>query len=244
MVNPIVADRPLVRLAGVSKAYREGERHHPVLINVNADIQRGECIALTGPSGSGKSTLLNVIAGIDVVDAGDVIIDGTSLLKRDEKSRTLFRRRHIGLVFQAFNLLPTLTVMENICLPLVMNKVPKPLHAARAQALLSAVGLADRDRRFPQELSGGEQQRVAIVRALIHQPEIVLADEPTGNLDADNASRVVELLLSLAREQTSTLLIATHSADIADYADGVWKIDHGAVVTDLSANDRPRRQVN
>ena len=176
---------PLVQLSNLTKVYQEGEQERTVLTNVNATVMRGEFAVLLGPSGSGKSTLLNLISGVDLPSSGEVLIDSTNLTALTEKKRTLFRRKQIGLVFQFFNLVSTLTVLENLLLPLNLNGITGKEAKERAMNLLGAVGLADRSGSFPDRLSGGEQQRVAIARALSHDPLLVLADEPTGNLDAE-----------------------------------------------------------
>ncbi|MGA7800977.1 MAG: ABC transporter ATP-binding protein, partial [Gammaproteobacteria bacterium] len=201
-------DDQLVTIRGLSRAYREGERSRQVLQDLDLDVGRGECVALLGRSGCGKSTLLNLISGIDRPDAGRIRIDGVELTTLDEHRRTLFRRRHIGFVYQFFNLIPTLTVEENLLLPLELNGLD-----ARAEALelLAAVGLADRGNSFPDRLSGGEQQRVALVRALVHRPSLLLADEPTGNLDAHTGQRILDLLRTLVSERGTTLMLVTHS---------------------------------
>jgi putative ABC transport system ATP-binding protein len=215
----------LVILDEVRKAYREGDALHLVLDGVEARVGAGEFVALVGPSGSGKSTLLNLIAGIDRPDSGEVVVAGAALGRMSERERTLFRRRSIGFVFQFFNLIPTLTVEENLLLPLELNGLPAD--AAVARGWLARVGLADRAGSFPDRLSGGEQQRVAIARALIHEPPLVLADEPTGNLDADTGERVLELLASLTREGGRTLVVVTHSERIVERADRTLVLDRG-----------------
>jgi putative ABC transport system ATP-binding protein len=216
-----------VRLRGVRKAYEDGETRHDVLTDVDLDVRRGELVALLGPSGSGKSTLLNVIAGLDVPDAGTVEVGGREIGALSERDRTLLRRREIGFVFQFFNLVPTLTVLENVVLPLELTGQRSDV---TARALLERVGLADRGRSFPEELSGGEQQRVAIARALAHEPALVLADEPTGNLDSATGTRVLDLLTELVRERGATMLIATHSADVMSRATRVVSLRDGAIM--------------
>jgi putative ABC transport system ATP-binding protein len=220
----------LVRLRGLSRSYQEGERTHRVLDRVDGELQRGERVALLGPSGSGKSTLLNLVSGIDSPDEGSVEVDGEDLTRMDERARTLFRRRRIGFVFQFFNLLPTLTVEENLLLPLELAGTVGAAERARARALLEAVGLGSRADAFPDRLSGGEQQRIAVARALVHRPSLVLADEPTGNLDAETGERVLELLDTLVRETGSTLLIVTHAAEVARRMDRVLTLRGGALV--------------
>src|SRR5688572_12729257 len=222
--------RPAVELQKVSKSYREGEVERAVLRDVSVTIASGEIAVLVGRSGSGKSTLLNVIAGIDQPTAGTVMVDGTDLTALGEHARTRFRRRHIGFVFQFFNLIPMLTVEENLLLPLDLNGRADAKGVARARALLERVGLGGRGDSFPERLSGGEQQRVAIARALIHEPDIILADEPTGNLDADTAADVLGLLDALVREAGRTVLMATHSREVIGVADRIFTVQRGALV--------------
>ncbi len=216
-----------IRLSRLSKTYREGQRQHRVLDGVDLDIALGATLAIRGRSGSGKSTLLNLIGGIDAPDSGTVTIDGVDLTALDERERTLFRRRHIGFVYQAFNLIPTLTVSDNIQLVLELNRVGRAESVRRIDALLDAVGLADRRDALPDVLSGGEQQRVAIARALAHEPAVVLADEPTGNLDDDAAEVVLGLLDRLVRQAGGTMLIATHSQRVADFCDSTLTLHGG-----------------
>ena len=225
---------PAVELRQLSKTYREGEAERVVLREVSVTIGSGEIVVLVGRSGSGKSTLLNLIAGIDRPTAGSVAVNGADLTALDEQARTRFRRRHIGFVFQFFNLIPLLTVEENLLLPLDLNGRADAAGVARARALLERVGLAGRGDSFPERLSGGEQQRVAIARALIHDPALILADEPTGNLDADTAATVLDLLDTLAREAGRTVLMATHSREVIGVADRIFTMERGALV------ERPR----
>jgi len=216
---------PIVRLDGVCKRFREGDAEHVVLDGASAEIHPGEFVALLGPSGSGKSTLLNIVGGMDLPDAGEVLVGGVSLGRLDERARTLFRRRSLGFVFQFFNLIPTLTVEENLLLPLELNG--QPADRASARRMLDHVGLGTRGGAFPDRLSGGEQQRVAIARALIHEPALVLADEPTGNLDDDNAEAVLDVLESVTRGQGRTLLVVTHAEQVVRRADRVLELHHG-----------------
>ena len=221
---------PAVELRNLSKTYREGEAERAVLRDVSLTIASGEIVVLVGRSGSGKSTLLNLIAGIDRPTAGSVAVNGTDLTALDEQARTRFRRRHIGFVFQFFNLIPLLTVEENLLLPLDLNGRADEKGVARARELLERVGLAGRGDSFPERLSGGEQQRVAIARALIHEPDVILADEPTGNLDADTAADVLDLLDKLAREAGRTVLMATHSREVIGVADRIFTVQRGALI--------------
>ena len=218
-----------IRLSRLSKTYWEGEREHVVLADVDLEIPRGASIAIRGRSGSGKSTLLNLVGGIDTPDAGSVEVEGTELTSLDERRRTLFRRQKLGFVYQAFNLIPTLSVADNVRLVLELNRVPADLTEPRIDELLNAVGLPDRRDSRPDVLSGGEQQRVAIARALAHEPAVVLADEPTGNLDDDAAENVLTLLDRLVRRQGGTMLIATHSERVANFCDATLFLHGGHI---------------
>ncbi|MFZ5918924.1 MAG: ABC transporter ATP-binding protein [Chloroflexota bacterium] len=208
-----------LRLQDLSKSFREGDRVRPVLNGASASLAPGEFVAVLGKSGSGKSTLLNLISGIDRADSGTVWLDGQNLTALNERQRTLFRRKHIGFVFQFFNLIPTLTVLENVILPLELGGLPTGKARQRTQPLLEAVGLLDRQAAFPDRLSGGEQQRVAIARALAHDPLLVLADEPTGNLDEETGQHVLTLLDRLTRQAGKNLILVTHSLEAAAHAD-------------------------
>jgi len=221
---------PLVELRGVSKGYQEGERHHDVLVDVDARVLAGEILVLLGRSGSGKSTLLNLVSGIDLPDMGDIVVDGVTINHVTERERTLFRRDHIGFIFQFFNLVPTLTVLENLLLPLDLAGRTGPGETDRAVELLENVGLADRASSYPDKLSGGEQQRVAVARALVHEPRLVLADEPTGNLDMETGRRVLSLLESMVRSAGATMLMVTHSREVAGLADRLMTLRDGQLV--------------
>ena len=226
-----------ISLRHLSKSFSEGRRQHRVLDDVSTDFLRGETIAVRGRSGSGKSTLLNLVGGIDTPDAGRVVVAGVDLTGLSERDRTLFRREHIGFVYQAFNLVPTLDVADNIRLVLELNAVPPRESQQRIEELLEAVGLADRAGSYPDVLSGGEQQRVAIARALCHEPAVVIADEPTGNLDDSTADIVLALLDRLVRERGGTMLIATHSARVAAVCDREIEIHGGKLATPAQVRD-------
>jgi putative ABC transport system ATP-binding protein len=219
-----------LQLRNLTRIYQEGDVARAVLSAVNGEILRGEVVALLGRSGSGKSTLLNLIAGIDAPTQGEVVIDGRAISQLDERARTLFRRRHIGFIYQFFNLVPTLTVEENLLLPLELNGWDPEAGRNRARRLLEAVGLSDRGSSFPDCLSGGEQQRVAVARALVHEPALVLADEPTGNLDAENGLQILELLHNLVHNQGCTLILVTHSKAVAARADRVLCLQRGQLL--------------
>lgn len=220
---------PAIHASGLCRRFREGDREHVVLDGVELDIAAGETAALRGRSGSGKSTLLNLISGIDEPDAGRIIVAGTDITSLSEHDRTLFRRRHVGFVYQAFNLVPNLSVADNIRLVLELNAVSAAKTSHRIEELLDAVGLLNRADSYPDVLSGGEQQRVAIARALCHEPDVVLADEPTGNLDDRTADRVLDLLEDLVRKRGRTLLVATHSVGIASRCDRVLELHNGKI---------------
>ncbi|MGF1507528.1 MAG: ABC transporter ATP-binding protein [Chloroflexi bacterium] len=228
--NTDTRSRDFIRLEGLSKAFEEGGRTRVVLDDAHAGFARGEFAAIIGKSGTGKSTLLNLISGIDDADAGSVWVDGRNLTAMDDRERTLFRRNHIGFVFQFFNLIPTLTVWENITLPMELNGRLTGDDRERAEFLLDEVGLLDRRDTFPDRLSGGEQQRVSIARALANDPLLLLADEPTGNLDEKTGGTVLGLLDNLTRQQGKNLIMVTHSSDAAAYADRVLRLqDHKLV---------------
>lgn len=224
-----------IRLCGLTRDFREGERLHRVLDGVSAQFDRGESVAIRGRSGSGKSTLLNLVGGIDSPDAGSVMVAGVDITALNEHERTLFRRRNVGFVYQAFNLVATLSVADNIRLVLELNGIGGRDADERIAGLLEAVGLADRAASYPDVLSGGEQQRVAIARALSHRPAVLLADEPTGNLDDANAEVVLELLDRLVRKTGGTMLVATHSARVASFCDRVIELHNGRLETDTAA---------
>jgi putative ABC transport system ATP-binding protein len=214
-----------VELRHVSKAYAG----QPVLSDANLEVRDGELLVILGRSGSGKSTLLKLIGGLDTPDAGAVIHAGRDLSAMNDTERTRFRRQSLGFVFQFFNLIPTLTVAENIRLPLALNDCADAPADARIASLLQTLALHECAARFPEELSGGEQQRVALARALAHGPRLILADEPTGNLDFETAEQVLALLDKTCRESGTTLIVATHSNDVAGIADRVLRIRNAAL---------------
>ncbi len=207
---------------------RSGGRAVTILDGVSLDVDAREMVAVTGPSGSGKSTLLGLIAGLDRPTAGSIVLDGVEITMLDEDALARLRRDRIGFVFQSYHLIPTLTALENVALPLELAGRPRPLD--RARELLAAVGLADRAEHYPAQLSGGEQQRVAIARALALRPRLVLADEPTGNLDSATGAQIIELLLALNREHESTLVLVTHDEALARHAERIVALRDGRVV--------------
>jgi ABC-type lipoprotein export system ATPase subunit len=211
------------------KTYAMGRRTLEVLRGVDLTVARGEFLALRGASGAGKSTLLHLIGGLDSPNAGEIFFNGQNLAKFSEGELTQFRNRRVGFVFQAYHLLPELTALENVCLPARVARISAAQTEKRGRDLLSRVGLKDRTDHKPSELSGGEQQRVAIARALINEPELLLADEPTGNLDSKTGGEIIELLKNLCAEKQMTLVIATHDAKVAARAQRVIELTDGRI---------------
>ena len=222
--------QPLLRIEGLCKQYQEGGQMRQVLESTGIEVGRGEFIAILGKSGSGKTTLLNLISGIDEVDCGEVYFEGIHLTKMNDTDRTLFRRRNIGFIFQFFNLIPTLSVWENVTLPLELLGQHGEQADQRARLLLAEVGLTGREKTYPDRLSGGEQQRVAIARALVHDPALVLADERTGNLDDETGLHILQLLDRLTRQAGKTLILVTHSPEAAAFADRIFRLREGRLV--------------
>lgn len=232
----------MVQLRDLSKRYDEGAEVRSVIDGVNADIPRGEFTALAGPSGSGKTTLLNLISGIDAPTSGEVLIDSVPITGLSENDRTLFRRKNIGFVFQFFNLIPTLDIRENLLLPLQLNGYDAAHSASRVAELLERVGLQDRIDSYPDRLSGGEKQRVAIARALVHDPPLILADEPTGNLDADTGMSVLALLENLTRDDGKTLIVVSHSDMVVGRADRVLSMEDGQLIERVYQSESRRNE--
>ena len=232
MTTELIPETAVVQLFDLHKSFTEGRQNRDVLHSLNYAFNQGEFVVLFGQSGSGKSTLLNLISGIEKPSGGQIAIQGVPITELRERERTLFRRDNIGFIFQFFNLIPTLTVLENVTLPRELAGKDGTETETAALNLLARVGLADRRDTFPDKLSGGEQQRVAIARALIHDPMLVLADEPTGNLDEETGQRVLNLLLELTRREGKTLIMATHNPEIAPLADRVLRLVDGRLVED------------
>ena len=219
----------LLAARGLRKTYNLGKRALEVLRGVDIEIARCDFVALRGASGTGKSTLLHLLGGLDTPNAGEIIFDGQNVSKFSDRELTHFRNRRVGFVFQAYHLLPELTAIENVCLPARVARIGTGSAVERATALLARVGLKDRLDHKPSELSGGEQQRVAIARALINEPELLLADEPTGNLDSHTGSDIIGLLKSLRPEKNMTLVIATHDSKVAASAPRVIELVDGQI---------------
>lgn len=228
-----------IQLTNLSRTFQRGENDVHALRNVDLAIETGEFVALVGPSGSGKSTLLNLLGGLDSASEGELWLDGVPFHDISDKERTSHRRQRVGFVFQSFNLLPRLTALENVAVPLMLAGVPQAEREARAQTILEQVGLGHRLNHYPTELSGGEQQRTAIARAIIHEPAIVLADEPTGNLDSATGREIMTLLQNLNAERGVTLILVTHDPEIADYANSIVRLRDGQI--EAIEQNRPAR---
>jgi len=220
-----------ITVESLSHEYATGAQHSTILDKASFNVSEGQTVALIGRSGSGKSTLLNLISGLEPIQSGEVLLNGTALVSLKDSERTRLRAAKIGFVYQSFNLIPTLTIADNISLPLALQSVARKEQHARVNDLLVTIGLANRGSDFPDQLSGGEQQRVAIARALIHRPTLILADEPTGNLDAASGRMALELLQQQVEEQNASLLLVTHSNEVASVADKILLLDQAQVQT-------------
>jgi putative ABC transport system ATP-binding protein len=229
----------IVEARGVGKTYDTGALQVDALRDVSFSVSQGEMVAIMGPSGSGKTTLLNCLSGLDAIDAGDVLIEGVSLAAMSDQARTDYRARRMGFVFQFYNLMPVLTAVENVELPLLVARVSAKEARRRALAALEMVGLADRAHHVPDELSGGQRQRVTIARALVNDPAIVWADEPTGDLDSENAAEIVELMRRLNRERGLTFLIVTHDISVGRATDRIVRMVDGQIVDEELLEVRP-----
>lgn len=225
-----MSTKTAITIYQLSKSYQESGQRHEIFNDLNLQVNSGELIVLLGRSGSGKSTFLNLVSGIDQPDSGEITINGIQLTGLSEHDRTLFRRHHIGFVFQAYNLISTLTVGENLLLPLELIKRTSRRERDKVADLLEKLDLADRFNTYPDRLSGGEQQRVAIARALIHDPDVILADEPTGNLDLDTGQQVLELFDTLVTKAGKTLIMVTHSREMLGKADRIYSISNKSLV--------------
>ncbi|HYX48356.1 MAG TPA: ABC transporter ATP-binding protein [Ktedonobacteraceae bacterium] len=223
-------EQSIIEAQKVHKIYRSGQLRVEALRKIDMVVAKGEMVAIMGPSGCGKTTLLNCLAGLDTIDDGDIYIQGDNLRDLTDNQRTTYRARHMGFVFQDFNLLPMLSAVENIELPMLVSKLSAKKARRRALELLDRVGLADRARHRPAELSGGQRQRVTIARALTNDPAIVWADEPTGNLDSESANDIMDLLTLFNREHGQTLVIVTHTLDVGKRANRIIRMQDGNIV--------------
>src|ERR1700737_1453138 len=228
---------PIIQARSVKKVYRSGQLRVEALRSIDMGVGKGEMVAIMGPSGCGKTTLLNCLAGLDTIDEGDIFIQGDNLRDLTDNQRTSYRARHMGFIFQDFNLLPMLSAVENVELPMLVSKVPGRKARKRALALLERVGLVDRARHRPAELSGGQRQRVTIAGALTNDPAIVVADEPTGNLDSEAANDIMDLLCRFNREFGQTLVVVTHALEVGQRANRIIRMRDGNIVSneELSA---------
>ncbi len=224
--------QPIIQAQEVSKIYRSGHLRVEALHHISLSVTRGEMVAIMGPSGCGKTTLLNCLAGLDTIDEGEIFIQGDNLRDLTDNERTSYRARHMGFIFQDFNLLPMLSAVENVELPMLVTKVSARKARQRALELLAQVGLAERARHRPAELSGGQRQRVAIARALTNEPAIVWADEPTGNLDSEAAHEIMEILLDFNRRMSQTLVLVTHSPEVGQLAHRIIQMRDGKITSD------------
>ena len=222
----------MISLRNVTREYKTGERTVHALDGVSLEIARREFVAISGPSGCGKSTLIHLLGGLDHPTAGEIFVDDLALHSADDAALTRFRRRQVGLVFQFFNLLPTMNVRENVSFPLLLQGVPSRESDQRAGELIDLVGLSDRADHFMHQLSGGEQQRTALARALVHRPSLLIADEPTGNLDSQSAAAVMQLLEKIGGEGLTTLIVVTHSDEVARAASRQVVMRDGKIVRD------------
>ncbi len=222
----------LIEVKNVYKSFGSSDNRTNVLKNVSLSVKKGEFIALMGASGSGKSTLLYLLGGLDKPDRGDIYINGENLLKLNDRRLSVMRRRNVGFVFQFFNLVQNLSVEDNILLPLTMDGKNPRDYKGKLQEILEITGLTDKRKKFPPQLSGGEQQRVAVARAILIEPDIILADEPTGNLDSRTGKEIMELFAGINRDKNITILMVTHSRECAGYADRIINLSDGEITSD------------
>lgn len=230
--------KPLIQVRGLRKEYRVGDEVVVALHNINLDVERGEIVCIFGTSGSGKSTLLNQLAGLEKPTKGSVVIGGVPISALSENALAAFRQKHLGFVFQSYNLLPTMTAAENVALPLMFRGVPREKRDAAARQMLALVGLKNRFHHYPSQMSGGQQQRVGIARAFIARPAVVYADEPTGNLDSKTTIEVMEMIRNFARKFHQTIIMVSHDPEMAAYADRVLTLRDGAIIADSRADSK------
>lgn len=233
--SQVATEELLVQLKGISKAYKKGKEQVKVLADLDLDIYRGDFLALMGPSGSGKTTLLNLLGGLDTATSGELIIGGQQLDQMSSSQLTKWRARHVGFIFQFYNLMPVLTAEKNVELPLLLTNLSSKQRKHHVAAALELVGLSNRAKHYPSELSGGQEQRVAIARALVSDPDLLLCDEPTGDLDRATADEILSLLQTLNRQQKKTIIMVTHDPRAADHANHIWHMDKGSLVTNGNA---------
>ena len=231
--SQVATDELLVQLKGISKAYKKGKEQVKVLADLHLDIYRGDFLALMGPSGSGKTTLLNLLGGLDTPSSGELIVGGQRLDKMSSSQLTKWRARHVGFIFQFYNLMPVLTAEKNVELPLLLTNLSSKQRKHHVAAALELVGLSNRAKHYPSELSGGQEQRVAIARALVSDPDLLLCDEPTGDLDRATADEILSLLQTLNSQQKKTIIMVTHDRHAAEYATMIRHLEKGEMKPEI-----------
>jgi putative ABC transport system ATP-binding protein len=229
--------KPIIQSKNITKKYRLGSQVVTVLTGINMDVYPGEIVTILGTSGCGKTTFLNIAAGLERPTKGEIIIDGHNLNKISEKMMAAFRRKYIGFVFQLYNLIPSMNALENAILPLILGGAPAKVREKKGRELLEIMGLGDRLKHKPNEMSGGQRQRISLARAMINNPRIIFADEPTGNLDSQTTKEILELLTSTVRENGQTLLMVTHDIQVAKYGDRIIEMADGNIISDNINND-------
>ena len=237
MGETITNDKPVIQVKKLRKEYIMGQERVVALRDINLSIYRGEICCIFGTSGSGKSTLLNQLAGLEKPTRGQVLIGGVPVSKLDENQLAAFRQKHVGFVFQSYNLLPELTALENVAMPLMFRGMPKDAREREAMKMLARVGLKDRVHHFPGQMSGGQQQRAGIARAFITRPDVVFADEPTGNLDSKTTKEVMEMIRSFARKFNQTIVLVSHDPEMTEYADRIVTLLDGEIISDVKTEN-------
>lgn len=241
MTETIRQNRPVIQVRNLHKIYIMGDERVTALKNINLDIMQGEICCIFGTSGSGKSTLLNQLAGLEKPTAGEVRIGGVPVSRLDENGLAAFRQKHVGFVFQSYNLLPELTAVENVAMPLMFRGLPKDVRELEARKMLCRVGLENRMNHYPGQMSGGQQQRAGIARAFITRPDVVFADEPTGNLDSKTTKEVMEMIRKFARTFHQTIVLVSHDPEMTQYADRIVTLLDGEIISDVKTENKERQ---
>ena len=243
MTETIRQNRPVIQVRNLHKVYIMGDERVTALKNINLDIMQGEICCIFGTSGSGKSTLLNQLAGLEKPTAGEVRIGGVPVSRLDENGLAAFRQKHVGFVFQSYNLLPELTAVENVAMPLMFRGLPRDVRELEARKMLCRVGLGNRMNHYPGQMSGGQQQRAGIARAFITRPDVVFADEPTGNLDSKTTKEVMEMIRKFARTFHQTIVLVSHDPEMTQYADRIVTLLDGEIISDVKTENKERQGV-